>query len=147
MPVGVTTNQEVFDEEVNVLQQPVNIKIIEKPKRVNERELSDAKDNEHFESLWKQRQEEYEEAAAVDNFELMGKIWCNVAETFLFNKGNGTFDKKLPNNKPRRGEILPLERVSVAGNFNVAHHCAETNYVATAAKYKNWLKDMKFRAN
>ena len=96
--------------------------------------------------LWtNQYNHSFQQAVAAELLDKAHGIWCHAAEHYLYCLQQGRSDAVLPQDKPRRGQIMPLEQTSVASAFDVLHKRAATSYTAYAQKYIGRIQDMRNR--
>ena len=72
-------------------------------------------------------------------------LWNNCCEHFLYAVTSNDIMATLPNDRPRRGTILPLVEIKMAAKLDVMQMRACTSYTADIQKHIGRLSDLKNR--
>ena len=137
VPIQATIQSTVFNDTITTLQKPVNIEIWAKPR--GQKEL-------RFKALWNQHYAELMDNYIANNdLTQSHRLWSKACEHFLLQTTLNRHHAALPDDKPRRGEPLPLVEVSVAATFDILQGRAETSYTARARAYLGQITDVRNR--
>ena len=77
-----------------------------------QKQQRDIDDSTEFSRLWESVRLDFDTAISSEHIEEAHRLWCKVAETFLWSRETG--GTELPAKDPRRGQVLPTEQKPVA---------------------------------